>query len=520
MFRLRCVRHFSVRKQIEAVGSVATLDHHVLPVYFLPETASAAALLPFPVPALQELSSKVGDSSFVYYSQPAACKDDDLQQQQALVVGLGSPDTLDEEVVRTATHAAMTRLATKKSVTAAALVLPTVAAIDAHRMLQLATQVCMLSNYTFDKYLTEKQPEAATTTPESSQVSQVYLVTDDAAATETAADLIAEQRIIAEETLLARDLGNDRSDVVTPAFMEQMARQAVADLPGLTINVLQQPDLLAQGLHMLHAVGQAATCAPRLVLLEYKGGPEEDPPIALVGKGVTFDTGGLNLKPTGFIEDMHMDMCGSAAVLCTMRAAARLKLKRNIVAVLPLAENAIGSAAVKPHAILKSYHGKTVEVNNTDAEGRLILADALSYVQEQYQPDTVIDTATLTGACVVALGEHAAGLFSNDEALAASLLHSGDCTHERCWRMPILKEHREELKGTFSDSRSTGKGRYGGACTAAAFLEQFVQKHVKWAHIDIAGPASYSSKQTYMPKGATGFGVHLLVDFLKKTSRN
>ncbi|KAF0718132.1 hypothetical protein As57867_001868, partial [Aphanomyces stellatus] len=194
----------------------------------------------------------------------------------------------------------------------------------------------------------------------------------------------------------------------------------------------------------------------------------------------------------------------------------------NVVAVLALAENAIGSKAAKPHTIVKSLKGLTVEVNNTDAEGRLVLGDALSYVQQQYKPHTVIDVATLTGACIVALGEYCAGVFSNSDDLAHALvvwsLTSGHATHERCWRLPILPEHTAELKGSQSDSRSMGKDRYGGAITAAAFLQQFVEKDVKWAHVDIAGPSNYSAARSYMPKGATGFGVQVLFDFLKRQS--
>lgn len=205
---------------------------------------------------------------------------------------------------------------------------------------------------------------------------------------------------IAEETIFARNLGNERSDIVNPAFMEEVAKASL-ELPNMSMRVLQMKDLLSEGLNMFVSVGQAATCPPRLVLLEYKGNPDApEDCVALVGKGITFDTGGLNLKPTGSIEDMHTDMCGSAAVLGAVRAVARRGLKINLVCALALAENAIGSRSTKPHTILKSHNGMTVENNNTDAEGRLVLADTLSYVQQQYKPKTVIDVATLTGACM------------------------------------------------------------------------------------------------------------------------
>jgi len=250
------------------------------------------------------------------------------------------------------------------------------------------------------------------------------------------------------------------------------------------------------------------------VTLEYKGDEKSKEVVALIGKGITFDTGGLNLKPTGGIENMHLDMSGCAAVLGTIKAAAAAKLPVNIVAVIALAENAIGPNAVKPHTIVPTFKG-SVEINNTDAEGRLALADAFMYVQKTHQPKRMIDMATLTGACVVALGECAAGVFTNTPELAKQLSDSGSRVHERCWPMPILPEHVAELKGVYSDHRSTGSSKTGGACTAAAFLQKFVEDGVQWAHVDIAGPAMYSKARDWMPEGGTGFGVQLLLDWIE-----
>jgi leucyl aminopeptidase len=276
----------------------------------------------------------------------------------------------------------------------------------------------------------------------------------------------------------------------------------------------------------MHAVGQAARHAPRYIELHYKGDPEHPEDVtALVGKGVCYDTGGLNIKPTGSMEDMHMDMGGSAAVLGTALAVHRLGLKRNIVFVVGAVENAIDSLAYKPHAIIKSHKGLTVENGNCDAEGRLVLADALSLVQQRHKPGTIIDLATLTGACVVALGEPLAGAFTNSKALREALIAAGDARYERCWPMPILAEHRAELTGTpFADVKSTGEGRTGGACTAAAFIEMFIGVDAAknggtaykpaWCHLDIAGPAMYSKDRGHMKRGGTGFGVQLLTEFL------
>lgn len=253
-----------------------------------------------------------------------------------------------------------------------------------------------------------------------------------------------------------------------------------------------------------------------------------DDVILVVGKGITYDTGGLNIKGTGFMEDMHMDMGGAAGVLGALVATHRLGIKRNVVFVATVAENAVDANSYKPKCIVRSYKGITIEVGNTDAEGRLALADALSYGQERNKPHTVLDMATLTGACVIALGEYAAGLFGNNESLKNGLVAAGKTKDERLWPMPIFPEHKAELSASSqSDLQSIGAGRYGGACTAAAFLENFIgykgadDKTVvpAWAHIDIAGPAMRSKATVphYVTSG-TGFGVQALANYFKSAN--
>ncbi|DAZ97475.1 TPA: hypothetical protein N0F65_009958 [Lagenidium giganteum] len=467
-----------------------------------------ASHVPFPVSrhALSDFAAKPQERMYLYPSTDS----NDVAAQRLLLVGLGEEAKVDENALRKATHAALTAVKAKR----AQDVLLHVPQLDSgkvapSRVVEVMTQASMLSNYQFDKYLSGGKDD------DGEEKLKLPLQTIYLSAAETFQGQVDEQVALAEETIFARNLGNERADVVTPAFMEQVAR-ASADLPNMSVTVLQEDQLRAEGMNMFLSVGQAATVPPRLVILEYRGNPDSEDKVALVGKGITFDTGGLNLKPSGFIEDMHTDMCGSAAVLGAVRAASRLGLKVNIVCALALAENAIGSKAVKPHTIVKSHKGITVENNNTDAEGRLVLGDTLSYVQKEYKSvKKVIDVATLTGACVVALGEYCAGVFSNSDTLAKNLTVSGAECHERCWHLPILPEHAEEIKGTQSDSRSTGKGRYGGASTAAAFLKQFIDKDVEWAHVDIAGPSNYSAPRSYFPKGATGFGVQLLYTYLK-----
>ena len=238
--------------------------------------------------------------------------------------------------------------------------------------------------------------------------------------------------------------------------------------------------------------------------------------LALVGKGVTFDTGGLNLKPTGFIEDMYGDKGGACAVLGALHGTLDLKPKKNIIFSIGLAENAIDSKSYKPGDIIKSMKGLTVEIGNTDAEGRLVLADTMTYVQRNYTPKEMIDLATLTGACKVALGDDTAGLFSNDDKMAERLSKSGTRSFEDVWRLPITKEHRDSMKGAQSDLCNKGKTPYGGASQAAAFLEKFVEKDVKWSHLDIAGPALRKGPKPPLCANGTGFGTQLLLDYIMK----
>jgi leucyl aminopeptidase len=372
-------------------------------------------------------------------------------------------------------------------------------AVSAADVSALVTRTAVLANHAFDKYLAK--PEHI--------VKNMSIVS----APMTPAAL-GEAVAVAEGVMLARELCNDRSDVAHPAYFEAMARalgEAHADV--LTVRVLQHDELVAQGYNLITAVGQAARHKSRIVVLEYKNA-DMPQPIAMVGKGVTHDSGGLNLKPLGYIENMHEDCGGASAVMGAMHTFCRTRPQKHIVGVLALAENAIDSLSYKPHAIIPSHIG-SVQIGNTDAEGRLCLGDAMTHVQTTYKPSHVIDIATLTGACVVALGEYAAGVFSNSPKMASALQAAGEIGYERFWPLPILREHQAELKGDQADFNSTGRGRYGGSSTAASFLEKFVQPGVAWAHLDIAGAASASAKRDYLPKGASGFGVQTLYNYAK-----
>ncbi|MES2121745.1 MAG: leucyl aminopeptidase [Chlamydiota bacterium] len=325
--------------------------------------------------------------------------------------------------------------------------------------------------------------------------------------------LLKRLKTIIDSVNFARDLVNGNADDVNVETLIAHAKELAKSESSVKTTIMDKKALQKEKMGLILAVGQGATLDPAIIIMEYKGDPKSKEKIALVGKGITFDTGGLNLKPTGGIETMKCDMAGAAAVLATMQAAAALKLKKNLIGVLAVAENAIGPGSYKPGDVLRSYSGKTVEINNTDAEGRLVLADAISYVEERYAPTQIIDLATLTGGVVIALGEEATGLFCNDEKLARELERAGERTHERLWRLPLYPEYKEMLKSSIADLKNSGP-RKATAATGAIFLQQFVKK-IAWAHLDIAGTAYLSELKPYHPTHATGVGVRLLIDYFE-----
>uniref|UniRef100_A0A7S1LCH7 Cytosol aminopeptidase domain-containing protein n=1 Tax=Neobodo designis TaxID=312471 RepID=A0A7S1LCH7_NEODS len=333
---------------------------------------------------------------------------------------------------------------------------------------------------------------------------------------------------VAESVNHARDLGNCRPDVMSPDRFATEAKRLCSITANKKHKVtvrhdLRMKDLKSRGLNLLAAVGQGAVRPPRLVVLEYNGNPKSKSTTAVVGKGVTMDTGGLNVKPFGSMETMHMDMMGAAAVFGMTEAIARLQLPVNFVSVFALAENAVGPNAVMPSCIVRSLKGSTVEITNTDAEGRLVLADAMTFVQDyaklKTRVDYVIDVATLTGACTVALGNERAGLFSNNYGMVDTLVLAGEETTEPVWPLPITAEHESKMQGLMSDLINCTSDRYAGACTAAAFLKHFVNKDVQWAHLDIAGPGIGTKATNRNPAGAPGFGVQLLVRYFEKLAQ-
>ena len=331
------------------------------------------------------------------------------------------------------------------------------------------------------------------------------LVADKVAAKAAQAGLALGAAIVAGVTL-ARELGNRPGNHCTPTLLAGEARK-LGKAEGLKVEVLDRKDIEALGMGSFLAVAQGSDEPPRFIVMHYHGAAKSQPPLVLVGKGITFDSGGISLKPAAEMDEMKFDMGGAASVIGTMCAVARLKPAVNLIGVIAAAENMPGGKALKPGDVVTSLSGQTIEVLNTDAEGRLVLCDALTYV-ERFKPAAVVDIATLTGACVVALGAVRSGLFSADDALAADLQAAGDAALDTCWRMPVDDEYDEGLKSNFADMANIA-GRAGGAITAAMFLKRFTKK-LRWAHLDIAGTAWKGGTA----KGATGRPVGLLTHWV------
>ncbi len=331
----------------------------------------------------------------------------------------------------------------------------------------------------------------------------------------TKADLVVAEKCsaIAESIDMVRDLVNGNADDITPQYLAAVAEGLQKTCKHVKAQCFDKKRIKKEGMGLLLAVNQGSHVDPAFIIVEYKGNPKSKEMTAIVGKGITFDTGGLNLKGTGHMEDMKCDMAGAAVSLGVIHAAATLGLKVNVTAIIPSTENSISSQSYKPGDVYTGYTGKSVEIGNTDAEGRLALADAIGFAIDKLKPTRVIDLATLTGSVVAALGHDICGIYSNDDALAHTLLEVGQTTGEWLCRLPLHEDYRELLKSDVADIKSTG-GRNAGSITAALFLKEFVGG-TPWAHLDIAGTAYVPEAKRYFPKYATGFGVRLLVKFLE-----
>ena len=338
---------------------------------------------------------------------------------------------------------------------------------------------------------------------------QATFVTDDRRHLKRLQKACAHGQAIANGARLARDLGNLPGNICTPTYLAEQAHKLARGQRKLKVTVLEEKDMEKLGMGALLSVSRGSRQPAKLIVMEYRGGKRGSKPVALVGKGLTFDAGGISIKPAQAMDEMKYDMCGGASVFGTLAACLELDLPINVVGVVPASENLPDGNANKPGDIVTTMSGQTVEVLNTDAEGRLILCDALTYT-ERFEPAAVIDIATLTGACIIALGHHASGLMANDDRLAEEITRAGEAANDRVWRLPLWDDYQKQLDSNFADMANIG-GRAAGTITAACFLSRFT-KSFKWAHLDIAGTAWVSGND----KGATGRPVPLLTQFLMK----
>jgi leucyl aminopeptidase len=444
------------------------------------------------------------DETLLIYPRPG-----EVAAERLLLVGLGKRNEFSAERLRRAMGAAV-RTAERVGASSLAVVLDAVDgvrdAVDAEAAARAAAEGAVLAAWDYREFKSPDPEDEAR-----GAIAAVVLISsreDGARAYESGARV---GEVVARAENLARELASKPGNVATPTHLAEVAAR-VAREQGMELTVLDRDAMRREGMDALLAVAAGSDEEPRFIVLEYRGVESDAGPLVLVGKGVTFDTGGISIKPAAGMEDMKFDMSGAASVLGAMQAIAELRLQEHVVALIPTTENMPSGRAIKPGDIVRSHSGKTIEVVNTDAEGRLILADALSYAQ-RYKPRAIVDVATLTGACVIALGHHAIGLMGNDEALIEEVRAAGERTGERCWPLPLWEEYRTQLDSTFADLKNTG-GRPAGTITAGWFLREFVGD-VPWAHLDIAGTAYGDSPPPYLRKGSSGVPTRLFVEWVR-----
>ena len=425
-----------------------------------------------------------------------------LAAERVLLVGLGPREKYDRKTFGKVMAAALARLK-ETSATEALCALPAPPDIDLYLAMRDAVTTILDKEYRYERTKSEKKP------PSPLQRLQFWIAEPEE--TSLAKQAMRHGQAMARGVALAKELGNLPGNICTPTYLADQAEAMAKDFPALKVTILEEADMAKLGMGALLSVSRGSRQPAKLIVMNYRGGKKGAKPLVLVGKGLTFDAGGISLKPGADMDQMKYDMGGGASVLGTMRAALELKLPLNLIGLVPASENLPDGDANKPGDIVTSLSGQTIEILNTDAEGRLILCDALTYC-ERFEPAAVIDIATLTGACVVALGHVASGLFTADEGLAGEILAAGEKVWDRAWRMPLWEDYQSLLDSNFADMANIG-GREGGAITAACFLSRYTKKY-PWAHLDIAGTAWLSGKE----KGGTGRPVSLLVQFMLQRS--
>lgn len=474
-----------------------TADLFVLPFWEGPMEACKAHPFSEKVHSLVsagDFQGKQGETALLYLEKE--------KEPRLLLLGLGKEEKVTAETLRRS-FAQAVRLAKTKKVKSLNLLIPDSKTLSRSHTIEAMADGLFLTNYAF-----HLKKEALREEPIVLLEAMHWIGLEG-----HELPLVQRSLAIAETVYFVRDLVNGNADDITPQKLAETALSLQKQFPSVRTTLFDKKKLEEEKMGLILAVNRASNLDPYLIFTSYQGNPHSKEHVVLVGKGITYDTGGLQLKPPDNMLTMKCDMSGAATVLGVVQAAAKLDLKVNVTAVAPVTENSIGSKSYKLGDVYPSYSGKTVEVNNTDAEGRLVLADALSYAVKHLHPSCLIDVASLTGNIVLALGEAMAGFFTNENRLAKELVESGEKTGELLWHMPLNPDYKEAIYSEIADLVNTG-GREAGAMKAAFFLQEFVGS-VPWAHIDFAGPCYVSKPKHYHPTKGTGFGVRLLLDFLE-----
>ncbi len=425
-------------------------------------------------------------------------------EKRLLLLGLGEPEKVTVEKLRRA-YGALAKSCQQKKISSLNLLIPHIDGLADESAIRGITEGLLLASYVFTKYKHEAAKE------------KVALLTHVNFIHANKASLEIVQKIakICRGVYLARDLVNGNADEITPQYLSQLALKMAKQHPQhVKTTILGKKQIEKEGMGLLLAVNRGSSRDPALIVMKYKGDPRSKDHTVVIGKGITYDTGGLNLKPGPSMDTMKCDMAGGAVCFGLIEAAVATRLKVNFTVVIPSTENSIGSNSYKPGDIYTSYDGKTVEISDTDAEGRLVLADAVTYAVRHLHPTRLIDFATLTGGVGVALGWEAAGLMSTDDALADGLIRASSETFERLWRLPLYEEYLPSLKSDLADIKNSG-GRMASPILGATFIKEFVGNKVPWAHCDIAYTAFLNDPKRYQPKYATGYGVRLMMEFFE-----
>lgn len=443
---------------------------------------------------LKDMEGKLGKLSII----PIPGK---KSAQRILLAGIGKKENITQDTIRYVSGK-IAQKARELKLKEFSIIAPPDFIVQQPSSVTQIIQGVKMALYKFDTFKAQKaqkSPDFTIIVSKSNKISKV----------------IKTSEIVAEGAIFAKNISNLPPNECTPTTLANFAKNISKNK--MRCSIISEPELKKKGFGGISAVGQGSKNKPKLIILEYNHGPKNNKPIVLVGKAVTFDTGGISLKPGDKMDEMKFDKCGGCTVLGIMKAVSELKLPINVVGIVPSVENMPGGQSYRPGDIIKLYSGKTAEILNTDAEGRLILADAISYGEKKYHPKAIIDFATLTGACIVALGTNVAAIVSNDQKLTKKIHESSKRTTEEVWELPLNQDYMDMIKSDVADMKNVGIGRAAGTITAAAFLKNAI-KDTPWTHIDIAGVAwtqASTKEKSYNPKGATGFGVRLILDYLQ-----